>query len=119
MTKVYLGVSSIPLPVIDWSKDFEEIDAQEDKYLEDLCAYAKVSGKGAEAGQVLRFPYADGYAQYVVLSLLSPVKLIHVATGDAWDYPYINRLTAADLKKELRRDEARAALFSKKDLTTS
>ncbi len=118
MAKVFSGVSSIPLPVIDWSKDYKEIDAQEDKYLEDLCDYAKANGKGAEAGKVVRFPYADGYAQYVILSM-SPLKLIHVATGDAWDYPYVNRLTAADLRKEIKRDEAMAALFAKRDLTTA
>ncbi len=28
MAKVFSGVSSIPLPVIDWSKDYKEIDAQ-------------------------------------------------------------------------------------------
>jgi hypothetical protein len=94
-------------------KDYEGYCACENKYVEDIKAWAKTNGNGKYAGEVIQFPVADGYAQYVVLSL-KPVALIHLPVGDAWQYQYVNRLTASDIKNEVERGRALNKLFTKR-----
>ena len=64
-----------------------------------------------EAGEEVTFPVADGKARYIVATL-RPVRLIHVDTGDAWHYQYIHRLTATDIRKEIKNQKAFNKLFS-------
>jgi len=70
------------------------------EYVEKVVAFAKRLGKGKYAGKIVRFPVADGYARYVVMSL-KPVKLLHLQDGDGWDFQYIERLTAKDIKEAI------------------
>jgi hypothetical protein len=85
----------------------------EEVWLRKLQNWAKKNGSGTYAGELVSFPYADGYAMYVVVAL-KPVSLIHVPLGDAWHYPYITRLTAADLKAAINRSKAMKKLFKTK-----
>ena len=66
-----------------------------------------------EAGKVISFPVADGQAVYVVYST-KPVQLIHVDTGDAYSFQYAHRLTAADIRDEIKRQETMSKLFRRK-----
>jgi hypothetical protein len=70
-------------------------------------ALAKISGKFKRkrpkdplAGFIYRFPWADGYALYVVVSG-SPLKFQHIAVGDAWKVPYayIRGTTTEDVRR--------------------
>lgn len=45
--------------------------------------------------EVLTDVNADGSKEYNTL--------IHVDTGDAYQFPYVNKLTAADVKKEIKK----------------
>lgn len=72
-----------------------------------------------EAGKEIRFPVGDGYARYIV-ARLKPVELIHVPVGDCWHFEYVNRLTASDVRKEIKKVEGLRALFgSKKNKETA
>ena len=82
------------------------------EWIEKVKAYAREHGEGEFAGEIVRFPFADSYAQYVVFSL-KPVKLIHLPVGDAWQFPYANRLTASDIKKQIQYEKRMAELFKK------
>lgn len=66
-----------------------------------------------EAGKEIRFQVGDGYAVYVV-ARLKPVELVHVDAGDAWHFPYVHRLTASDVREEIRKQESIRKLFRKK-----
>lgn len=81
-------------------KSYSEYEKLENAYLEEIIAWAKKNGTGEYAGEQVNFPYADGYASYIVISL-SPVKLIHIDIGDGWEYPYAHRLTTKDIKEEI------------------
>jgi hypothetical protein len=70
-------------------------------------AWAKANGNGPEAGLEVSFQ-----ARYVVVSL-KPVKLIHLAVGDAWEYPYVHRLTAKDIRDNLKSRKSLDRLFKK------
>ena len=95
----------------DYTKDWKEIEKYEKEYLKEVQDYARKNGTGDYAGEVLRISHADGYAQYVVVSL-KPVKLIHLPIGDAWAAPYVHRMTASDIKWEIDRRNALAKMFA-------
>jgi len=43
---------------------------------------------------------ADGFAFYMVLSM-RPLELMHIPLGDAYQFPYANRLTAKDIESKI------------------
>ena len=108
MGKVYAPPVEIKHPEFT-AKDYFKA---EENYINAVVAWAKQHGKGKLAGEVIQFPVADGYAQYVVFST-TPVALIHLPIGDAWQYQYANRLTASDIKEKVRQSQAMAKLFGK------
>lgn len=63
------------------------------------------NGKGKYRGKTIRFGVADGYASYYILSL-SPLQLIHDPAYDGYHFPYIERLTAADVKEKADQQDA-------------
>lgn len=107
MGKVYSA--PIPAPKMDydnWARD-------ERKYMTKLREWARMNSKDPNAGDVIKFSVADGYAVYVVLSL-KPVKLIHVNLGDGYSFQYVDRLTAKDLKARIAAEKALTRLFDTK-----
>lgn len=107
MGKVYSGVEGIKKP------DFMNIttyDKEAEAYVKKIVFFAQANGSSAEAGKIIRFSVADGKAQYVVFSL-KPVVLIHLDIYDGYQFEYANKLTATDVKREIRRQEALEKLF--------
>jgi hypothetical protein len=114
MGKIYAppeGFEPPDLTIQDIDKYLKECE----KYEENLVKAIRTAYKGVcrEAGEVISFPVCDGKARYIVATL-KPVKLIHIDTGDAYQAPYVHRLTAKDLREEIRRTKALRDLFSKK-----
>ena len=103
--KVYAAPTDIPAP--SWSA--ANYVAEEEAYLEALAARARELGPHPHSGKVVRFPYADSYAQYMVLDQGKTMSLIHVPLGDAWDLPdaHLRGLRRDDILCML--GEARAA----------
>jgi hypothetical protein len=114
MAKVYNPPSELKVPDLDFKK-FHEYDGNCKKYKEDLkkLLIEKYGRTGEGVGEVIQFPAADGYAEYMVASL-KPVELIHLPLGDAWSFEYANRLTAKDVREKIRQQNAIKELFSKK-----
>ena len=108
MATIYAPPESVEVPEIN----FQTWQEDEKKFIEELKDFCKTHGKGSEKGELIRIPHADGYAQYVVFSL-RPVELIHVPTGDAWDSPYAELLTAKKIKEMIRADKAMEALIAR------
>jgi hypothetical protein len=112
MGKVYSPPAEIKVPEFNW----EDIDAYEranEKFIEDLRAYCKKRNNSEHVGEVIKFPVADSYAQYMVASL-SPVELIHLPLWDAWEFDYAERLTKQDIVEKINQRKAMDKLFSKK-----
>lgn len=93
-----------------WDMDREEYLEAEKKYIEDLKGYLKDKGyTEPEAGTILKFQVADGYAQYMVISAKKPAAY-HLDLADAWEYP-IQNYTASAFRKEIKRQIKFAELF--------
>lgn len=113
-----MAVHSVPEEVgkqprfCDFGSDYKKYTAATEAWVETVKAFAKTHGSGKLKGEEVRFQVADGYARYVVVST-SPTKLIHLPIYDAYQFPYAHRLTAADIREEIRRGKSLNALFGR------
>lgn len=108
MAKVY----SSPIKVPEF--DFNTYEKDEARYIDDLKKWVKSNvPKSKYAGEIVKFPHADGYAQYMIMSL-KPAKLIHLPLGDAWQIPdaYERGLTSKEIKLNVDSGKELQALFT-------
>lgn len=110
MAKIYGGVKGINKPAI--TSDWQGYEKRAEVYVQKIKDYAKQNSKCSEAGKEIHFPVADGRACYVVLSL-RPLELVHLDVNDGYSFQYANRLTATDVRAEIKRNEALTRLFKK------
>lgn len=86
----------------------------EEKYIDEVKSWIKRAGySGENSGEIIQFPVADGYAQYMVISM-KPLRLVHIPLGDGWDFQYVNRLTAKDVQDKINGQKALEKLFGGK-----
>lgn len=107
------------LPRFPNGQPYDDFVAAEEAFLVRLIAWAKAQAPAGEphAGAVVRWPYADGYAQYLVVAT-RPVQLIHLPLGDAWDFPLAGRATKKDIVALIEQDKAWAALVARQEEKT-
>ena len=98
--KVYSAPKELGKPPELNFRNWDEYKKRTEQYIQSIQEWAKRTGNGDIAGSLVAFPFADGYAQYIVYTT-KPLSLIHVPTGDAWHFPYIERLTLKDIKKAI------------------
>lgn len=112
MATIYSPPSQIPVPELDW-KNINNYETDCDEYKQRLKDYLLAVRKGKNIGEIIRFPVADGYAEYMVASM-KPAELIHLPLGDAWQFQYAHLLNAKEIQEEIDRQKALKELFSKK-----
>lgn len=111
MAKIYKAPKGFEAPTL--SADNWQVEEQ--AYLERLAAEARRGSPGDPlVGEVVRFPMADSYAQYMVWST-KPLKLVHLDLGDAWHIPeaHARGLRLSDIQSSVDRDRAMKAMFAK------
>ena len=108
-----MHVYASPIPAPEFNIDTYQAD--EDKYLVDIQEWIKGNAQPhALNGEVVRTPFADGYAQYVVAKVGGRTSLIHLDVGDAWrDGRFENTVTVRELKDMVARQRERDALFAR------
>jgi hypothetical protein len=114
MADIYSAPEEIKEPKIDFSGGFNRKEhlAKEAKYIDDIKAFLAKNGyKGKNMGKVIRFPVADGYAQYMVISM-RPLMLMHLPLGDAYNFQYAHLLTEKEVNQKVKQQEALDKLFS-------
>jgi hypothetical protein len=112
MATAYRAPEGYEAPVISYRDDWQAIEAS---YLERLAALCREQGSSDLLGEVIRFPYADGYAQYMVYST-SPLQLIHLEIGDAWsiDQAHIRGLRGSDVREKVEHERRLKAALSER-----
>jgi hypothetical protein len=106
MAKVYAPPKEIRVPDFD-PENWQKADKE---FIQKLRDYCLANGTGDLRGEVVSFPVADGAASYMVFTT-KPLAFIHMPLGDAWQFQYVNRLTLADVKKQVKRRKALDELF--------
>jgi hypothetical protein len=112
MAKVYETPGHIKVPEFNW-EDIPQYNKDCEKFKQDLKSYLLNRKKGKLVGEIVRFPVADGYAEYMVAGL-KPVELVHIPTWDAWDYQYAHLLTAKEIEERIESERLLAELFGGK-----
>lgn len=112
--KVYDSPIEAPgLSFVDGRFSMEETERAESKYMEALTTYVKENFNGPLAGEVVRTPIADGYAQYMVAKVEGKTSLIHIPLGDAWtDARFERTVTVREIREILTRQRHIKELFS-------
>lgn len=77
------------------------------QYVNDVRAYItahlKETAKANKEyfGKIIKFPFADSYAFYMVVSVGKVNKVIFLDIYDGWNYPHINNVTDTEIKNML------------------
>ena len=112
MAKVYLLPEDFNAPDFNW----EDIDQYEKDCLElteRLKKWCIERNNQKNVGEVIKFPVADGYAEYMVAAT-KPVELIHLPFWDAWHSETAPLMTAKAIQDKIDQTIALNNLFSKK-----
>jgi len=108
--KIYQAPTELALPNTNpqYLNEWEKLESQ---YKADLKKYIMSMGyKGKNVGEVIRFRVADGYAEYMILSM-RPLGLIHLNLSDGYQYPHIHLMTAKEVNKQLEVQKKMEELF--------
>tara|TARA_R100001509_G_scaffold82946_2_gene46848 strand:- start:32784 stop:33122 length:339 start_codon:yes stop_codon:yes gene_type:complete len=108
--EIYSAPSTLEVPNCfdNWGEGYEELET---KYINDLKRYIKDMGyKGKNVGEIIKFQVADGYAEYMVLSM-RPLKLIHMPLMDSYHFPQVHLMTAKEVNIMLDNEKKLKELF--------
>lgn len=108
--KVYALPDDLPVPESNFNSDWE---AREEAHRASVRAWLKANGyTGAHSGKVLRIPYADGYAEYM-LADGSKSFLFHLPYGDGYDSRDVGFLPKKEVLARIEQQERMDALFNR------
>ena len=107
--QVYLPPTEIKVPELDFS-DIKQYAEDCDRYISELRVYVRENRTGKNAGEIIRFPVADGYAEYMVGSM-KPLELIHIPLYDAYQYANADLMTAKRVQEMLDNQRAIEKIF--------
>jgi hypothetical protein len=108
--KIYSAPESIKPP--SFSLDIEEYQEKCEQYKKDLRKFVLDRKTGKNVGEIVQFPVADGYAEYMIASM-RPLELIHLETNDAWEFQYIHLLTAKEINEKISFEKSLRKHLSK------
>lgn len=115
MATIYNAPEGLEAPEFNWEeveKYRKDIEDNKNRLKEWCINRCKQGGKSTEnVGEVIRFPVADGYAEYMV-ACMKPLELIHLEYGDAYSFQYANRLTKKDIEDKINEQNALKRFFS-------
>jgi hypothetical protein len=117
MAQIFDPPESIKVPEFNW-QDIDQYNKDCDRFKSELKTFcierAEKSGVTDENfGEIIRFPVADGYAEYMVAAL-KPVQLIHIPLWDAWHFQYAKNLTKKDIVDKVKQQKSLEKLFADK-----
>lgn len=86
-----------------------------DKHEKDVAAWCRDNSTADLAGEIIRFPVADGKATYMVYTL-KPLALIHLNYGDGYqiDDMTLRGMRVQDVRELVRRQKALNEIFGSK-----
>jgi hypothetical protein len=110
MAKVFSTPENIQCPGFQWN-DQAKYSADVSAFKESLKTFCKDNSKCPDAGEIIRFQIADGYAQYMVFKY---TELFHIEEGDAYQIPeaHSRGLRKADIIQKIKAGKAMEKLFA-------
>jgi hypothetical protein len=113
MATIFNSPDGVKIPELDF-KNFAQYEKDCETFKTELKAWLNANGfNGKNVGEIIQFPVADGYAQYMVASM-KPVKLVHLPLMDAWCFQYAHLMTAKEVQDKIDQQNSLKKLFDKK-----
>lgn len=111
MAKVYTLPEGFEAPEFNWEDidQYEKDCAELVTRLKEWCIGRAPGQKNV--GEVIKFPVADGYAEYMVAGT-KPVQLIHLPFWDAWQSETASLMTASAIQQKIDQQAAMNKLFA-------
>ena len=98
----------VPTVPGDYSNEYFESNRAENE------AMALASGyTGQYTGKLVRDPFADGYATYMVIDSGKSIMLMHMDWVDGYESRWASRWLKKDVIQMIERQDAMAKLFSR------
>jgi hypothetical protein len=117
-----MKVFTSPIPVPEFSEFYVDGKFDIGKMTEIEAAYTASVAKWLTdhgyhhklTGQIVRFPVADGAAEYMIMNGTS---MLHLPLGDAWQIPdaHARGIRITDIRNELDRSRKIRELFAQKE----
>lgn len=113
MAKLCNIPDEIEIPVLDFNNRVASRQAYTKFYTELRDYMEQIRPNDEYAGEIVRFSVADGFAEYMVVSI-SPLWLVHIPLYDGYTFEYIHRLTSSDIKKKIKQQRQIDKSFNQK-----
>ena len=105
MLKVFTLPDGFEAPVFNW-EDIEKYQKDCSEHTKRIKQWCLERNPEQECvGEVIRFPVADGYAEYIVAAI-KPVQLIHLPYMDAYQSETAYLMTATAIKEKVKQNKA-------------
>ena len=110
---IYSVPKNVKLPKMDFSNfDRAKWLKDEEDFKKALRKDIKSKGyTGKNSGEIIKFPVADGYAEYMVLQM-RPLGLIHLPLGDAYQFQYAHLMTAKEVNDQIEGQKRMDKFFA-------
>ena len=110
---IYSVPKNVKLPKMDFSNfDRAKWLKDEEDFKKALRKDIKSKGyTGKNSGEIIKFPVADGYAEYMVLQM-RPLGLIHLPLGDAYQFQYAHLMTAKEVNEQIEGQKRMDKFFA-------
>ena len=113
MAEIFSPPDTLKEPSLDF-KNIDKYPKQCEKYQADLKKILQGHNpKGKNVGEIIKFPVADGTADYMVLNM-KPLQQVHLPLGDKWEFSYVHLLTAKEVQDKIDQQKRMAKLFGRK-----
>lgn len=111
--KIYSAFETVKVPRFSFGMEqsVEDYHKANEDYIQKLRdRLAEYGYKGKNAGEVIKFQVADGYAQYMVISM-RPLQLMHIPIIDAYEFQYVHLMTAKEVNEKVEAEKRLKELF--------
>ncbi len=113
MATIFNSPDGVKVPELDF-RNIEQYEKDCKTYKTELKAWLNKNGfNGKNVGEIIQFPVADSYAEYMVASM-KPVKLVHIPLWDAWHFEYAHLMTAKEVQAKIDQQNSLKKLFGGK-----
>lgn len=110
--KVYSPPTEVgPVPKLDFKEGIGVSLRKGEEWVRKVSDWCIKHGSGPHKGKEVQFSVADGAARYIIYK---PTALIHLPVGDAWQFQYVERLTAKDIAKRALALEKLDSMFGRR-----
>ena len=111
--KIYSALKEVKVPrfSVGMGQTIEDYNKAMEQYKVDLKNKLIDMGyNGKNVGEVIKFQVADGYAQYMVISM-RPLRLMHLPLIDGYSFQYVHLMTAKEVNEKIEAEKRLKELF--------